>query len=141
MLHNQELAIDAFEHKWQMAGSESQAFIRCTRSQSDDFIRCEMFAIERFQRLQKRYEGRMRDEVLTLQDECKDHVGDEEIKLRAELHNSLQHESTVFQTSAQQLSLRPASTTILQQEARVDDVLMRQALSAGETKEAEEERN
>ena len=71
MLHNQALAIDAFQHKWQMAGSEGQAFLQRTRSQSEDFVRCEMTAIERFEsRRQREYECRIRDHVLTLQDEC-----------------------------------------------------------------------
>ena len=30
MLHSQALATDAFQHKWQMAGSEAQAFIQRT---------------------------------------------------------------------------------------------------------------
>ena len=31
MLHKQALVIDAFQHKWQMAGNETQAFVQRTR--------------------------------------------------------------------------------------------------------------
>ena len=78
MLHNQALAIDVFQHKWEMAGSEAQTFIQRTRSRFEDFVRCEMIAIERFEfRLQREYECRIHDHALTLQDECRDHVGNE----------------------------------------------------------------
>ena len=68
MLHNQAFAIDAFQHKWPMAGSEAQTFIQRTRFQSEDFVRCEMTAIERFDlRVQHEYECPISDHVLTLQ--------------------------------------------------------------------------
>ena len=90
MLHNQALAIDAFQHKWQMAGSETQAFIQRNRSHSENFVRCEMTALERFEsRWQQEHQCRIRDRVLALQDECRDHVGNEEMKLRAKLQQAL----------------------------------------------------
>ena len=89
MLHNQELAIDACQYKRQMAGSEARAFIQRTRSQSEAFVRCEMTAIEHFEsRLQQEYECRIRDHVLALQYECRDHVGSEEMKLSVELQEA-----------------------------------------------------
>ena len=106
MLHNQALAIDAFQHKRQMAGSEAQAFIQRTRSLSEDFVRREMTATERFEtRVQhcQEYECRIRDHVLTLQDECRDHVGSEEMKPRAELQQTLQHESHVVTSTARHI--------------------------------------
>ena len=85
MLHNQALAIDAFQHKWQMAGRSSLYFQR-TRSQSEDFVRFEMTALERFEsRLQREHECITRGHVLALQDERRDHVDSEEVKLRADL--------------------------------------------------------
>ena len=39
----------------------------------------------------------------TLQDEWRDHVGNEEMKLRTELKNALQHESAAIQSTAQPL--------------------------------------
>ena len=104
MLHDQALATDAFQHKWQMAGSEAQALIGRTRSKSEDIVRREMTAIERFEsRLQREYECQIRDHVLTLQDERRDHVGNEEMKLRAERQQALQHESHVATTTARHI--------------------------------------
>ena len=58
-------------------------------SHAEDFVRCEMTAIERFEsRLQQECECRIRDHVLALQHECQDHVGSEAMKLRAELSKS-----------------------------------------------------
>ena len=36
MLHNQTLAIHAFQHKWLMAGNEAQTFIQRTKSQPEN---------------------------------------------------------------------------------------------------------
>ena len=81
MLRNQALAIDAFQHKWQMAGSEAHFYSANKIPQSEDFVRCEMTAIESFEsRLQQEYECRIRDRVLALQDECRDHVGNKEMQ-------------------------------------------------------------
>ena len=45
-----------------MTGGEAQAFTQRTRSESEDFVRCEMTAIECFEsRLQQKYECRIRD--------------------------------------------------------------------------------
>ena len=53
--------------KWQMTGSEAQTCIQRTRSQSEDSVRREMTAIERFEsRRQQEYECRIRDHVLAL---------------------------------------------------------------------------
>ena len=49
MLQNQALAIEAFQSKWQMAGQEAHAFIARTRSQSEDFVRAELTAVQRFE--------------------------------------------------------------------------------------------
>ena len=55
-----------------------------------------MIAIERCEsRPQQNYVCRNRDHVLTLQDECRDHVASEEMKFRAELQQTLQRESHV----------------------------------------------
>ena len=60
-----------------------------------------MTAIESFEsRLQKEYECRIRDHVLARQDECRDHVGNEEMKLRTELQQALQRETHVAHTTA-----------------------------------------
>ena len=46
MLQNQALAIQS---KWQMAGQEAHAFITRTRVQSEDFVRAELTAVQRFE--------------------------------------------------------------------------------------------
>ena len=92
-----------------MAGSEAQAFVQRTRSQSEDFVRREMTAIERFEsRLQQEYECRVCYHLFALQDECRDRVGSGEMKLRAELHQTFQHGSHVVYTTARRISLSTA---------------------------------
>ena len=60
-----------------------------------------MTAIERFEtRRQRECECGTRDHFLTLQDECRDHVGNEEMKLRAEVQQALQHEPHVVNKTA-----------------------------------------
>ena len=49
MLRNQALAIETFQSKWQMAGQEAHAFIARTRAQSEDFVRAELTAAQRFE--------------------------------------------------------------------------------------------
>ena len=49
MLWNQGLAIETFQSKWQMAGQEAHAFTARTRSQSEDFVRAELTAAQRFE--------------------------------------------------------------------------------------------
>ena len=68
-----------------MAGEKAHAFITKTRSQSEDFVRAELMSVQRFvDSLQRQYDGQLRSHhVHALQDECRDHVGQEEDKLRA----------------------------------------------------------
>ena len=96
LLQNQALAIEQFQNRWHMAGQEAHAFVVRTRSESEDFVRAELGAIERFEdRLQRQYNGELQQHVHVLQDECREHVGQEEFKLRSELTNALTHESQV----------------------------------------------
>ena len=79
MLQNQTLAIETFQSKWQMAGQEAHAFIARTRAQSEDFVRAELIAVQRFEdSLQRQFDGQLRSHVTALQDECREHVGQEE---------------------------------------------------------------
>ena len=79
-----------------MAGQEAHAFVVRTRSESEDFVRAELGAIERFEdRMQRQYSGELQKHVHVLQDECREHVGQEESKLRNELTHALTHESQV----------------------------------------------
>ena len=79
MLKNQALAIAIFQSKWQMAGQEAHAFVAKTRSQSEDFAKTELMAVQRFEgSLQRQLDGQLRSHVHILQDECRDHVGQEE---------------------------------------------------------------
>ena len=106
MLRNQALAIETFQSKWQMAGQEAHAFIDRTRSQSEDFVRAELTAAQRFENsLQRQYDGQLRSHVSALQDECREHVGQEEDKTRKELQHALTQESSVCHDQLQQ-SLR-----------------------------------
>ena len=96
MLRNQALAIETFLSKWQMAGQEAHAFIARTRTQSGDFVRAELTAVQRFEdNLQRQYEGQSRSHVNALKDECREHVGQEEDKMRKELQHALIQESSV----------------------------------------------
>ena len=100
LLQNQALAIDQFQNRWQMAGQEAHAFVARTRSESEDFVRAELGAIERFEdRVQRQYSGELQQHVHALQDQCREHVGHEESKLRKELTNALTHESQVCRDS------------------------------------------
>ena len=96
LLQNQALAIEQFQNRWQMAGQEAHAFVVRTRSESEDFVRAELGAIERFEDcMQRQYSGELQKHVHVLQDECREHVGQEESKLRNELTHALTHESQV----------------------------------------------
>ena len=100
LLQNQALAIGQFQNRWQMAGQEAHAFVVRTRSESEDFVRAELGAIERFEdRMQRQYSGELQQRVHALQDECRAHVGQEESKLRKELTNALTQESQVCKDS------------------------------------------
>ena len=103
MLRNQALAIETFQSKWQMAGQEAHAFIARTRAQSEDFVRAELTAAQRFEdSLQRQYDGQLRSHVHALQDECREHVGQEEDKMRKELQHALTQESSVCHDQLQQ---------------------------------------
>ena len=103
MLQNQALAIETFQSKWQMAGQEAHAFIARTRAQSEDFVRAEVTAVQRFEdSLQRQYDGQLRSHVHVLQNECREHVGQEEDKMRKELQHALTQESSVCQDQLQQ---------------------------------------
>ena len=100
LLQNQALAIEQFQNRWQMAGQEAHAFVVRTRSESEDFVRAELGAIEQFEdRVQRQYSGELQQHVHALQDECRAHVGQEESKLRKELTSALTHESQVCKDS------------------------------------------
>ena len=49
MLKKQALAIKTFQNQWQMAGQEARAFVPKTRVQSEDFVRAELVAVQRFE--------------------------------------------------------------------------------------------
>ena len=103
MLRNQALAIETFQSKWQMAGQEAHAFIARIRSQSEDLVRAELTAVQRFENsLQRKYDGQLRSHVNALQDECREHVGQEEDKMRKELQHALAQESGVYHDQLQQ---------------------------------------
>ena len=104
MLQNQALAIETFQsNKWQMAGQEAHAFIARTRAQSKDFARAELTAVQHFEdSLQRQYDGQLKSHVHALQDECREHVGQEEDKMRKELQHALTHESSVCHDQLQQ---------------------------------------
>ena len=103
MLQNQVLAIDAFQHKRQLAGQEAQSFVQCRRKNSEDFVRCELAAVERFEStLQKECDAQLHHRTLALQNKCWDHVAGE-LKTRAEFQQALQHESALCIQSTQSL--------------------------------------
>ena len=60
------------------------------RAQSEDFVPAELTAVRKFEdSLQRQYDGQLRSHVHVLQDECRDHVGQEEGKMRKELQHAL----------------------------------------------------
>ena len=84
MLKNQALALETFQSKWQMAGQH--AFIARTRALSEDFVQAELTPVQRFEdSLQRQYDCQPRSRVHALQDECQEHVGQGEDKMRKEL--------------------------------------------------------
>ena len=103
MLQNQALAIEEFQSKWQMAGQDAHAFIARTRSQSEDFVRAELTAVQRFEdSLQRQYDGQLRSHVHAIHDECREHVGQEEDKMRKEPKHVLTQESSMCHDQLQQ---------------------------------------
>ena len=99
MLRNQALAIETLQTKWQMAGQEAHASIARTRAQSEDFVRAELTAVQRFEdSLQRQHDGQLRSHVNALKDECRDRVGQEEDKMRKELQHALTQDSSVAGT-------------------------------------------
>ena len=103
MLKNQALAIETFQSKWQMAGQEAHAFIARTRAQSEDFVRAGLTAVQEFEdSLQRQYDGQFRSHVNALQDERRDHIGQEEEKVRKELQHALTQESSTCHDQLQQ---------------------------------------
>ena len=60
MLKNQALAIETFQSKWQMAGQKTHSFVAKTRSRSEDFLRAELMAVQRFEdNHQRQYDGQL----------------------------------------------------------------------------------
>ena len=103
MLQNHALAIETFQSKWQKAGQEAHAFIARTRAQSEDFVRAELTAVQRFEdSLQHQYDGQLRSHVNALQDECREHVGQEEDKMRKELQHAFTQKSSIRHDQQQQ---------------------------------------
>ena len=93
MLQNQALAIETFQSKWQMAGQEAHAFIARTRAQSEDFVRAELTAVQRFEdNLQLQHDGQLRSRVNALQDERREHVGQEELQHALTQESSVCHD-------------------------------------------------
>ena len=68
MLKNQALAIETLQSNWQMAGQEAHAsFVAKTLSQSEDFARAELMAVQRFEdSLRRQYDGQVRSHVHAL---------------------------------------------------------------------------
>ena len=99
-LQNQALEIDAYQHKWQLAGQEAQSFGQPARNDSEDFVCCDLVAVERFEStLQKEYDAQLHTRMHALQDECRDHVTGNELKMRAELQQAPQHEFALCRQS------------------------------------------
>ena len=67
-----------------------------------------------------------------LSDERGDHVGNEEMKLKTEFQNGLQHESTVLRTAAHQIEAdcdsRVQQALPQELEIQMEDVLMNETL-------------
>ena len=72
------------------------AFIARTRAQREDFARAALTAVQQFEdSLQSQYDGQLRSRVRALQDECQEHVGQEEDKMRKELQHALTQEASM----------------------------------------------
>ena len=83
-------------------------YIARARAQSENFVRAELNAVQRFEdSLQHQYDGQLRSHVNALQDECREHVGQEEDKMRKELQHALTQESSVCQDQLQQTLRQP----------------------------------
>ena len=72
----------------------------------------------------------MSDHVLALQDECRDHVGSDAMKLRAELQQALQRESHVVTSTGRHIEADCDQRVqqFVQNEARLEDNLTSEAL-------------
>ena len=58
-----------------LAGQEAQSFAQRTRCSSEDFVRCELAAVEHFEsNLQKDCDAQLHTRMHALQDECRDRV-------------------------------------------------------------------
>ena len=89
-----------------MAGQEAHAFIASTRAQSEDFVRAEFTVVQRFEdSLQRQYDGQLRSHVHALQEECREHVGQEEDKMRKELQHVLTQQSSTVETNSTSLTI------------------------------------
>ena len=90
-----------------MAGEKAHAFIDRTRAQSEDFVRAELTAVQRFDdSLQRQYDGQLRSHVHALQKECRKQDGQEEDKMRKELQHTLTQESSMYRDQQLQQTLR-----------------------------------
>ena len=104
MLQNQALAIETFQHQRQLAVQEAQSFAQRTRNSSEDFVRCELAAVQSFESsLQKEHDTQLHTRMHALQDERRDHVTGEELKVCAELHHALERESALCRQFGQSL--------------------------------------
>ena len=60
------------------------------------FVRTKLFAVQRFEdSLQRQYDGHLRSHVHALQNECRDHAGQEEDRLHKELQQALNQKSNM----------------------------------------------
>ena len=79
-------------------------------SQSKDTVRAELTAVQRCETsLQRQYDGQLRSHVSASQDECREHVGQQEDKMRKELQHALTQESSVCHDELQQALRRHVS--------------------------------
>ena len=66
-------------------------------------MRAELTAVQRFEdSLQRQYDGQLQSHVHALQDECRDHVGQEEDEMRKGLQHALTRESSICHDQLQQ---------------------------------------
>ena len=75
----------------------------CVCSRNSYFVCAELTAVQRFDdSLQRQSDGQLRSHVHALQDECRDHVGQEEDKTRKELQHALTQASSICHDQLQQ---------------------------------------
>ena len=79
----------------------------CLHSQNSCSVRglcAELTAVQRFEdSLQRQYDGQVRSHVNALQDECREHVGQEADKMRKALQHALTRESSICHDQQQAL--------------------------------------